>query len=189
MNDIEAIKNQAAQALERGDYETAVAAASALIEAGETWLLDGLVRRAMALESWAKEAPERLIDSRDDWMWLVEIAPAVVAYQGLARVLLKLGDRESAYEYLLEAEKRGTTPEILLGFAHYHRTSEPPDLETAKAYFLRAALRGNTQGMRGYVEVAYELDQPFSAAAMVLMAVVATPLLALVLGERRHLGF
>lgn len=189
MNDIEVVKNSAEEALARGEYEAAVNAASALVEAGEPWLLDGLVRRAMALENWTEGPPDRLVTAADDWQRMVEIAPAAVSYQGLARVLLKLGDRESAYNNLLEAESRGATPEVLLGFARYHRTSAPPDLETAKAYFLRAALRGRTQGMRGYVEVAYELDQPYSGAAMALIGLIATPLLALVLGERRHAGF
>ena len=189
MNHIEAIKNQAGQALERGDYQMAVAAASALIEAGEPWLLDGLVRRAMALENWGKNEPERLNAAADDWKRLVEIAPAAVAYCGLARVYLELGDRRSAYDNLREAEKTKVTPEVLLGLAQYHRTAEPPDLEAAKTYFLRAALRGRTQGMRGYVEVAYELDRPYDAAVMVLAALVATPFLALMMGERRHMGF
>jgi hypothetical protein len=43
--------------------------------------------------------------------------------------------------------------------------------------------------MRGYVEAAFALDQSFSAAAMIFIAVVATPFLAVVLGERRHAGF
>jgi hypothetical protein len=176
MNDIEVVKNSAEEALARGEYEAAVTAASTLIEAGEPWLLD-------------EGPPDRLVAAANDWQRMIEIAPAAVSYQGLARVLLKLGDRESAYNNLLEAESKGATPEVLLGFAQYHRTSLPPDLETAKAYFLRAALRGRTQGIRGYAEVAYELDQPYSGAAMALIGLVAAPLLALVLGERRHASF
>lgn len=189
MTNIEAIKDVAEEALERGEFKTAVTAASALVDAGEPWLLDGLVRRAMALENWADGPPDRLSKAANDWRKMVEIAPASISYRGLARVLLKLGDRDSAHINLLEAERRGATPEVFLGFAEYYRTASPPDLEQAKRYFLRAALRGRTQGMRGYVEVAYELDQPYSGAAMTLAGLVATPLLALVLGERRHAGF
>lgn len=189
MKDIEDIRNSAEDALAQGEYEAAVSAASVLIEAGEPWLLDGLVRRAMALENWLEGPPDRLLSAVQDWKRLIEVAPAVVAYQGMARVLLKLGDRRSAYENLLEAERRGATPEILLGLAQYHRTSVPPDLETAKTYFMRAALRGRTQAIRGYAEVAYSLDQPFSAFAMTLFGVVATPFFMLALGERRHDGF
>ena len=189
MNDIEAVKNSAEEALARGEYEAAVTAASVLIEAGEPWLLDGLVRRAMALENWTEGPPDRLIAAANDWRTMLEIAPAAVSHQALARVLLKLGDRNAAYSHLLEAESRGATPEILLGFAQYHRASVPPDLETAKAYFLRAALRGRIRGIRGYAEVAYELGQPYSGMAMGLIGLVATPLLALVLGDRRHADF
>ncbi|MEI2430691.1 hypothetical protein RDV84_15410 [Lysobacter yananisis] len=189
MSNIESTKDLAEEALARGEYETAVTAATALVEAGEPWLLDGLVRRAMALENWADGPPDRLVAAANDWQRMIEIAPAPVSYRGLARVLLKLGDRDFALVNLLEAERRGATPEVLLGFAEYYRTASPPDLGRAKAYFLRAALRGRTQGIRGYGEVAYELDQPFSGAAMALIGLVATPLLALILGERRHAGF
>ncbi|KRA16382.1 hypothetical protein [Lysobacter sp. Root604] len=189
MNDIEAVKDRAEEALALGRYEEAVAAASALIEAGEPWLLDGLVRRAMALEHWTDGPSGGLINAADDWRAMIDIAPTAVSYQGLARVLLKLGDRDAAYSSLLKAESRGVTPGILLGYAQYHRTSTPPNLEMAKAYFMRAALRGRTRGMRGYAEVAQELDQPYSAAAMALIGLVATPCLALVLGERRHADF
>lgn len=189
MNDLEAVSNKAEEALDRGEYAAVVAAATTLIEAGEPWLLDGLVRRALALEHWTEGPPDRLLTAADDWRATIELAPAAVAYRGLARILLKLGDREAAYDNLLEAESRGVTPETLLGFAQYHRTSVPPDLETAKAYFLRAALRGRSCGIRGYVEVAFELDQPGAAVVMTLGGLVATPLLALVLGERRHDDF
>lgn len=43
--------------------------------------------------------------------------------------------------------------------------------------------------MRGYMEVACELDRPYDAAVMVLAALVATPFLALISGKRRHMGF
>jgi hypothetical protein len=189
MINIEAILSTAEEALERGEHEAAVTASDALVAAGEPWLIDGLYRRAMALERWAEGPPDRLVAAANDWRRMIEIAPAAIAYQAHARVLLKLGDRESALANLLEAERRGSSPEVLLGFAQFHRTASPPDLERAKAYFLRAALRCRTQGMRGYVEVAYELGQPYRAWAMVLIGLIATPFLALVLGARRHAGF
>lgn len=77
----------------------------------------------------------------------------------------------------------------MLGFAEFFRTASPPDLERAKTYYLRAARRGRTKGMLGYVKTAYELDQPFAAAGMVLMAVITLPILMLFLGSRRHAGF
>jgi tetratricopeptide (TPR) repeat protein len=189
MINIEAMRDTAAEALERGEYEAAITAADALVAAGEPWVIDGLVRRAMALESWAEGPPGRLIAAANDWRRMIEIAPAAIAHQTLARILLKLGDREAAFANLLEAERRGPSPEVLLGFAQFHRTASPPDLERAKAYFRRAALRCRTQGMRGYVEIAYELGQPYRAWAMVSFGLIATPFLALVLGARRHSGF
>ncbi|HZV37900.1 MAG TPA: hypothetical protein VFF96_04040 [Pseudoxanthomonas sp.] len=43
---------------------------------------------------------------------------------------------------LVEAEGRGITTEVMLGFAEFHRTASPPDLEQAKMYFWCTALRG-----------------------------------------------
>ena len=189
MSDYEAIKFTAEEALAAGRFEESLCAANVLVDAGEPWLIDGLLRRALALENWKEGPSDRLVAAASDWRRLVEIAPASISFRGLARVLMKLGERDAAFVNLLEAEAKGLTPEVLLGFADFYRTASPPDLERAKLYFLRAALRGRTQGMRGYVEVAFALGQPFSAAAMTSIAVVATPLLALVLGKRRHAGF
>lgn len=183
------IQELAEAALDRGDFEAAVAAASLLVEGGQPSLLDGLSLRAFALEHWTDGPPDRLIRAADDWRRFVEIAPAQVSYLGLARVLLRLGERDAGFENLLEAQRIKQTPEVLLGFAHYYRTASPPDIPKAKRYFLRAALRGRTQGMRGYAEVAYEQNHFFSCVAMILAATIATPLLALMLGERRHAGF
>ena len=189
IDDLQATHDRAEEALSRGQFEEAVAGATKLVEAGEPWLVDGLVRRALAFENWTGGPPDRLAKAAMDWRSLIEYAPAEVAYRGLARVLLKLDDRKGAIQNLLEAERKESTPEVLLGFAEYYRTASPPDLEMAKAYYLRAAKRGRTKGMLGYVEVAYELDQPLSAAAMVFMALVATPFLKLILGQRRHVRF
>jgi len=189
MKDMQAVKERAVTALADAEYEDALAAASELVAAGEPWLLDGLVGRALTLESWLSGPSDRLILAAADWQRMAEMAPAAVSYVGLARVLMKLGNREAAYSSLLEAKRYACTPEVLLAFAHYYRTAEPPDLSRAKAYFLRAALKGRTQGIRGYVEVAYELDQPYAAAAMVLIGLLATPVLALMFGTRRHAGF
>lgn len=189
MNDLESMKPSAVQCLDNGDFEGAVTAAAALMKLGDAGLLEGLIYRAYALEYWAEGPADRLTAAVSDWKKVIEIEPTSVAYRGLARVLLKIGDRDSALTNLLEAERRAATPEVLLGLAQYHRTASPPDLASAKAYFLRAALRGRTQGMRGYGEVAYESGQPLAAVAMALLGLIAAPVLALVLGERRHDGF
>lgn len=189
MTDLASVLDSAESSLARGNYEAAVRGATLLVDAGEPWLIDGLFRRALAREHWADGPPNRLDDAAADWRELVRIAPCNLTYRGLARVQLKLGDRDSGLVSLLEAQRGGTTPEVLLGFAQFHGGASPPDLVRAKAYFFGAAIRGRTPGIRGYVEVAYELDQPCRAAAMVLLALVAMPLLALILGERRHVGF
>ena len=189
MTNFESLKASAIDALDSRNFEAAVTFASALVDAGDPWLLDGLMFRSAALEHWAEGPRDRLADAVNDWKRLIEIAPGSIPYRGLARVLLKLGDRESALLNLLEAERRAKSPEIYLGFAQYYRTASPPDLEKAKGYYLRAALRGRTQGMRGYGEAAYDLDQPLLAASTALLGLLAMPFLALFLGKRRHDGF
>lgn len=189
MTNYETIRLTAQDALAACRFEEALGAANELVDAGEPWLIDGLLRRALALENWTEGPSDRFIAAASDWRSLVAIAPSSISFRGLARVLMKLGQRDAALVNLIEAEAKESTPEVMLGFAEYYRTASPPDLNRAKLYFRRAALRGRMQGMRGYVEVAFALDQPFSAAAMTFIAVVATPFLALAMGERRHADF
>lgn len=189
MNEIESIRDRAEEALSQGQYDVAIDAASALIEAGEPWLIDGLFRRALALENWTDGPLNRLSAAAVDWQKLVEIAPCSLAHRYLARVQLKLGDRDSSLANLLEAKRLEHTPEVSLGLAKFYRTASPPNLECAKAYYLHAARHGRTRGMRGYFEVAYDLNQPFLAIAMVLFGLVTTPFLVLFIGNRRHSGF
>ena len=189
MTDYDAAKIEAQEALAAGRFEDAICAAELLVQAGDDWLIDGLFRRAVALENWAEGPPDRLISAASDWKKLVEIAPSSVSLLGFSRVLLRLGERDLALESLLNAEAYGRAPEVYLGLAEIHRTATPPDLNLAKDYFWRAAVRGLTQGMRGYVETAMALEQPYRAAGMTLLAVLATPVLALVSGNRRHRGF
>ena len=171
MTDYDAAKIEAQEALAAGRFEDAICAAELLVQAGDDWLTD------------------RLISAASDWKKLVEIAPSSVSLLGFSRVLLRLGERDLALESLLNAEAYGGAPEVYLGLAEIHRTATPPDLNLAKDYFWRAAVRGLTQGMRGYVETAMALEQPYRAAGMTLLAVLATPVLALVSGNRRHRGF
>lgn len=189
MTNYEIVTSIAEEALAAGKFEAAVEAANVLVEAGEPWLIDGLLRRALAFENWTNGPPNRLDVAASDWRKMVEIAPASVSFRSLARILLKVGERDAALANLAKAESLGFTPEVMLGFAEFYRSSSPPDLRRAKIYFRRAALRGRTQGMHGYVEIAYALEQPFSAVAMVIMAMISAPFLALFLGERRHSCF
>lgn len=186
MNDLESTKHLAEEALSRGHYEAAVGAASELIETGEPWLIEGLVLRAMALEYWTSGPSDHLKAAAADWERLVEMAPCSIMHGHLARTLLKLGDRKSAFANLVEAQRIEQTPEISLGLAKYYRTASPPDLQRAKSFYLHAAVRGRMKGVRGYSETAYELNQPWLALAMALLGLAALPFIALIIGERRH---
>ena len=176
-------------ALERLDFTTAVALADKLVDAGGPWLIEGLSLRATANELWTAGPQDRLLAAAEDWRRIIALAPASVAYQRLARVLLKAKHYPAAFESLLEAGRRNPAPELYLGFAEYYRRKESPDLDAARSYYFRAAARGRTEGFRGYVEVSMESGRMFSAIFMVLAGLLATPLFALVLGERRHASF
>jgi tetratricopeptide (TPR) repeat protein len=179
----------AERAVERGDFATAAALADDLVQAGDQWLIEGLSLRATANELWTEGPEDRLLIAEKDWRRIIDIAPASVAYQRLARVLLKGKSYAPAFECLMEASRRSPGPELNLGFAEYFRRKESPDLKVARSYYLRAAARGRTLGIRGYVEVSMETGKTFSAIFAVLLGLLATPFLALVLGERRHSGF
>ncbi len=189
MRDLAHIVDLAEGELDRRDYAAAVSAANELIDAGEPWLLDGLMLRATALEAWTAGPLNRMEVASGDWARTVEISPCSVAHMRLARVLMKLGDREPALLHLRAAEKKEALPEVLLGLAEYFRTASPPDLQMAKSYYLRAALRGRTQGMIGYGEVASELGEGWSALCMAIYAFLATPFLIITIGKRRHAKF
>lgn len=189
MIDYDSVRASAESALARGEYEAAISTSSILIEAGGAWLLDGLVRRAIAMENWASGPCDRFALAASDWQRIVDIAPASISFIGLARVKLKMGDRDSAFPSLCEAEMRGAKSDAWLGLAQFYRTASPPDLKKAKKYYLRAALHGRVNAVRGCVDIAYELDQPYLAVAMVLFGLITAPFYALVLGERRHSSF
>jgi hypothetical protein len=186
MIDYESVRDSAESALFRRDFDACVRASSLLVEAGEPWLLDGLVRRALALENWVEGPRDHLVLAAIDWRGLVDIAPTAASFVGLARVQLKMGDRCSALANFHEAERLGAGPEAWLGLAQCFGTASPADGKKSKAYYFRAAMRGSADGVRGYVDTAFALDQPFSAAAMTLFGLITAPAFALIRGWRRH---
>ena len=185
MIDHESVRASAESALAEGNFEACVRASSLLVQAGEPWLLDGLARRALALEHWVEGPRDHLALAAADWREIVGIAPAAVSFIGLARVQSKMGDRVSALANYQEAERLGAGSEAWLGLAQCVGTASPADMRKAKGYYFRAAMRGNVDGMRGYVDAAYALDQPFSAVTMTLFGLVTAPVFALVRLWRR----
>lgn len=183
------ILKSAESLLSRREFEAVIPLAEILIAAGEPWALGGLQLRATAFENWVAGPADRLVRASQDWRRVIDLAPASVAYQNLARVLIKNGDHQDAFEFLVKASSRHQTPELLLGFAEYYRRKSPPDPSTARSYFKRAALRGRAQGIRGYVEVSMEQGKPGSAMLMVLFGLVMLPVHAAVLRDRRHAEF
>ncbi len=186
MSDLRSVLDSAESALAASEFDAAVRAATVLVEAGEPWRLDGLLRRAMALEHWSAGPADRLALAASDWREMLGIAPAAVSFTGLGRVQLKMGDHDAALANFREAERLGAKSEAWVGLAECLMRASPPQTRMAHRYFFRAAVRGSTDGMRGYVDTAYALDRPFSAVAMILCAVITAPVFAVRRLWRRH---
>lgn len=101
-----------------------------------------------------------------------------------ARATMKKGPEyyDSAIEFLEKAQALGDDPEVLLGFAHYYRTKPNPQIELAKRFYLRAALRGRFAGFMGYSEVSRQVGQRGRALAMDIVRVSCGPFLTIFLG-------
>ncbi|MFY2763926.1 hypothetical protein [Arenimonas sp. MALMAid1274] len=168
------------------EFEAVIPLADAIVAAGEPGLIDGLILRASAYEKWQSGPEERLSRALADWERLKELAPGPIVYRNLARLLLKLGRHQEAFDCLMKARTERSPPELLLGFARYYESKVPPDIDAARSYYFRAAMKGRSRGIRRYVELSMDNGKPFQAIAMLMAGLMATPVLALVLGQRRH---
>lgn len=78
------------------------------------------------------------------------MTPDSISFSYLARASMKRGGEggyQDALKYLQEVAEIGLTPEVILGFAHYHRTEPDIDLDAAKRFYLRAAVGGRFGGV------------------------------------------
>lgn len=94
-----------------------------------------------------------------------------------------------ALKHLKHAADFAMAAEVVLGFAHYHRTKPEKDVKCAKRFYLRAAVRGRFNGFFGYSEVARELGQNNRARAVDGIRVILGPVIALLIGSRAQDAF
>lgn len=172
-------------------YAEVIRLASHLIQAGDPWIVRGFMLRGSAYEHGSSDGVGDIAMAVQDFRQVSILAPHSLSYQCLARVLMKSGNDNypSALRFLGEASSLGATPELYLGYAHYYQTCREPDLQLARKYFLRAALRGRFQGFFGYSHVSRMLGQPIRAAFVDAVRVVLGPFIWLVLGAKARYQF
>lgn len=153
----------------------------------ESEKLSGYLCRGLAYEDGGNDMPPDVDKSIYNYRQAALIAPSSISFCYLARASMKRGCENGyndALRYLHEAADIGITPEVMLGFAHYHRTKPDRDLEGAKRFYLRAAANGRFMGFFGYSEVSRELGQNIRALAVDCARIILGPLIALLMGGR-----
>lgn len=115
------------------------------------------------------------------------LSPDWVAFNNLARMYMKKGGSggfEEAKKYLDEAARIEISPEVLLGYALYYRKRPDSNVDMAKRFYLKAALRGRFYGLFGYSEVAREVGQPFRAIIADCARIFLGPFVVLLIGSK-----
>lgn len=149
--------------------------------------LSGYLCRGLAYEDGGQDLQPDIEKSIYNYRQAALIAPDPISFCYLARASMKIsGGRgyQDAFKYLQEAAGIGLTPEVILGFAHYHRTKPDADLDAAKKFYLRAAASGRFRGFFGYSEVARELRQNVRAFVADCIRITLGPFIDLLLGKR-----
>jgi len=179
---------EALRLLDQGSAQAALRIADDLVSSGnERERQQGFLCRGYAFEQGGTDLAVDLEKTMQSFRQVAVSAPHALTFCNLARVSMRKagGDGHAeALRHLKEAAALGITPEVLLGFAQYHRTKPNPDLEIAKGYYLKAALRGRFAGFFGFAEVARERGESIRARVADVLRIVLGPVLAIVLGRR-----
>lgn len=155
--------------------------------------ISGYLCRGFVYEDGGHDLPADLDKAIDDYRQVAAMVPSPPPFCCIARASMKKNHRQGYADglaYLQRAASMGVTAEVLLGFAHYHRTHpDTPDLRAAQGYYLRAAKHGRFAGFFGYSSMARQLGQPVRALAMDTLRILSGPFLALLLGRRTQETF
>lgn len=149
--------------------------------------LSGYLCRGLAYEDGGQDLQPDVEKAIHNYRQAALIIPDPISFCHLARASMKAGTGdgyEAAFKYLQEAARTSLTPEVALGFAQYYRTKSGSDLDLAKKFYLKAAVRGRFGGFFGYSEVAREAGQNVRAFAVDCIRIALGPLMALLLGRR-----
>lgn len=171
--------------LERGDALRAFGIATALASShDESEQLSGILCKGYIYEDGGAGFPPDLDKAIHYFREVAIAAPSTISFNNLARSFMKKGDFDGARKYLSEAARMELTPEVLLGLAEYNRRRPERDLSAARAYYLKAALRGRFNGFFGYSEVSREMGHHINAIIMDFMRIIFGPLIGLLLRSR-----
>ena len=108
----------------------------------------------------------------------------------LARVHLKSGPSRyaQALRYIREASAVRRIPEVELAFAKYYEVAEP-NVDLAKRYLVRGALRGSIAGAFALARVLRQTGCAGQARVVDVLRMLATPFVLLVIGRRSFRAF
>lgn len=179
--------------LEEGHPQAALECAEELVSSDlEADRLSGYLSRGWIYEDGGPGLDVDLNRAFNNFLQVTLIAPDSVSYANLARVSMKMGGERGfadGFKYLNLAADRECTPEVLLGYATYYREKPSPDLQKARDFYLRAALRGRFAGFFGFSRVSRELHQHVVALGADAVRIVLAPLLAVLIGSRTRNTF
>lgn len=176
--------------LDRGQSGQALSLAEGLIGSSEEMdRLDGYTCRGMVFEDGGLDVAVDLDESLESYRRASLVFPNAISFLHMARVSLKMREFAQAERFLEISAGYEVSPETLLGFAQWFEDSDPPQMERAKSYFVRAALRGRFAGFFGYSRVSRAAGQPLRALAMDALRIFCGPLIALAIGKRAQFKF
>jgi len=108
----------------------------------------------------------------------------------LARAHMKQGPARHAHalRYIREASKLRRIPEVDLAFATYYEVAEP-NIDLAKRYLARGAMRGRLAGALGLARVLRATGSVRQAGFVDAMRMMATPFVLLLVGRKAFRAF
>ena len=108
----------------------------------------------------------------------------------LARAHLKSGPARhaQALRYIREASTVRRIPEVELAYAKYYEVAEP-NVDLAKRYLVRSALRGSIAGAFALARVLRQTGCAGQARVVDVLRMLATPFVLLVIGRRTFRAF
>lgn len=121
---------------------------------------------------------------------LIRTSPSPQAHLFLARAHLKSGPARhaQALRYIREASTVRRIPEVELAFARYYEVAEP-NVDLAKRYLVRGALRGSIAGAFALARVLRQTGCAGQARVVDVLRMLATPFVLLVIGRRSFRAF
>ncbi len=181
---------RAVRLLDQAEVAQALALGQQLIGSlEESDRLDGYLCLGFVYEDGGPGFAPDLDKALDSFRRASLIAPNAITFLNLARVSLKQKEHAAALRFLYLSADYEVMPETLLGFGHYFEAHLPSGSAKARAYYIKAAMRGRFAGFFGYSRVARASGQVVRAFLMDLLRIVFGPFIALAIGTRARFQF